>query len=68
MPKSLKEEAQKYTDSILSYVSLAQDRAKYRQNYIEQKANEAGSKARILYDYERNEIGMQFHHIPKELL
>lgn len=68
LPKSLIKEAQEYTDSIRSYVTLAQDRAKYRQNYIEQMANEAGSKERVLYDYERNEIGMQFQHIPKELL
>lgn len=68
LPKSLKDEAQKYTDSIHSYVTLAQDREKYRQNYIEKLANEAGSKARVLYDYERKEISMEFQHIPKELL
>ena len=68
LPKSLRDEAQKYTDSIHSYVTLAQDREKYRQNYIEKMANEVGSKTRVLYDYERKEISMEFQHIPKELL
>lgn len=68
LPKSLKKEAQEYTDSIRSYVTIAEDRAKYRKNLIEIKANEQGEKARILYNYERAEIQKEFPHIPKELL
>lgn len=68
LPKSLKKEAQKYTDSICSYVTIAEDRAKYRKNLIEIKANEQGEKAKVIYDYERTEIQKEFPHIPKELL
>lgn len=68
LPKSLRAEAKKYTESINSYVTIAQDRTKYRQNYIEQKANEKGLKAKVLYDYESKELSMQFQHIPKSLL
>lgn len=68
LPKSMKKEAQKYTDAINSYVTVAEDRTKYRQNYIEIKAREAGEKAKALYDYERAEIQKEFPHIPKELL
>ena len=68
LPKSLKKEAQEYTDSICSYVTIAEDRAKYRKNLIEIKANEQGEKAKVIYDYERAEIQKEFPHIPKELL
>ncbi len=68
LPKSMKKEAQKYTDAIHSYVTVAEDRTKYRQNYIEIKAREAGEKAKALYNYERAEIQKEFPHIPKELL
>ncbi len=68
LPKSLKKEAQSYTDSISSYVTVAEDRKKYRQNFIEIKANEAGKRAKELYDNERAEIQKEFPHIPPELL
>ena len=68
LPKLLKKEAQEYTDSIHSYVTIAENREKYRKNFIEIKANEQGEKARVLYDYERAEIQKEFPHIPKELL
>ena len=68
LPKSLKKEAQSYTDSISTYVTVAEDREKYRQNFIEIKANEAGKKACKLYNEERAEIQKEFPHIPTELL
>ena len=68
LPKSLRKEAQNYTDSISSYVTVAEDRVQYRKNFIEIKANEAGKKARDLYDYERAGIQKEFPHIPQELL
>ena len=68
LPKKLKKEADEYTESIQNYVTVIEDRNKYRQNFIEIKANEAGQKARILYDYERTEIQNEFRYIPGELL
>ena len=68
LPKSQKKEAQEYTDSIRSYITIAENREQYRKNYIEKLANEQGEKARVLYDYERAEIQKEFPHIPKELL
>ena len=68
LPKSLKREAQKYTDSINSYVTIAENRKLYLKNYIEKLANEQGEKARVLYDYERKKKKKEFPHIPKELL
>ena len=68
LPKLLKKEAQSYTDSISTYVTVAEDREKYRQNFIEIKANEAGKRAKELYDNERAEIQKEFPHIPSELL
>lgn len=68
LPKSLRKEAQEYTESIQNYVTVAENREKYRKNFIEIKANEEGAKARILYDYERAEIQKEFPHIPQELL
>lgn len=68
LPKSQRKEAQSYTDSIKSYVTIAENREQYRQNYIEKLANEQGTKARILYNHERAEIQKEFPHIPQELL
>lgn len=68
LPKSQKKEAQEYTDSIRSYVTIAENREQYRQNFIEKCANEQGEKAKVLYDYERAEIQKEFPHIPQELL
>lgn len=68
LPKSIKKEAQEYTDSIRSYVTIAEDRKQYQQNFIEKCANAQGEKAKILYDYERAEIQKEFPHIPQELL
>ena len=68
LPSKLKEEAQEYTDSIRSYISIGVDKVKYRKNYIEIKANEKGTEAREQYNSERKEISDQFPHIPKELL
>ena len=68
LPKSMRKEAQEYTDSIRSYVTIAENREQYRQNFIEKCSNEEGLKAKILYDYERAEIQKEFPHIPKELL
>lgn len=68
LPKSRKKEAQEYTASIRSYVTIAENREQYRQNFIEKRANEQGEKAKVLYDYERAEIQKEFPHIPQELL
>lgn len=68
LPKTLRKEAQEYTDSIRSYVTVVQDKIKYKQNLIEQKAKLAGQKESALYDYERREIQNNFPHIPQELL
>lgn len=66
--KKLKQEAQKYTDSIQSYVSLAEDVKQYRRNYVEVMANGAGYVEKEKYDAQRAEIHSQFPHIPLELL
>lgn len=68
LPNSLKKEAKKYTQSIRTYVTVAENREKYRQNYIEKLANEIGTREKVCYDYERKEIQKEFPHIPKELL
>lgn len=68
LPKSLKEEAQKYTDSIRNYTPSDKNFEKYMQNYIEKLAHEQGKKASIKYNMESAEIQKEFPHIPKELL
>ncbi len=66
--KKLKQEAQKYTESIQNYVSLADDVKQYRKNYVEIMANGAGYVEKEKYDTQRAEIHAQFPHIPIELL
>ncbi len=68
LPKKLKKEAEEYTKSIRSYVTISENREQYRKNFIEMCANEQGNKSRILYNNERAEIQKEFPHIPIELL
>lgn len=68
LPNKLKKEAQEYTDSIKNYVTVAENKEKYRKNFIEIKANKAGINAGIRYNRERTEIQKEFPHIPSELL
>ena len=66
--KKLQQEAQKYTESIENYVPYYEDFEKYKQNYIEIKANEAGRLARNNYEKEAKEIRNSFPFIPDEML
>lgn len=68
LPEILKEEAQKCTDAIRSYVSVAENKELYQNNYIEKLADKEGKKAKTKYINEREEIQKEFPHIPKELL
>lgn len=66
--KKLQQEAQKYTESVENYVPYFEDFEKYKQNYIEIKANEAGQFARNNYEKEAQEIQNSFPFIPEEML
>ena len=65
---SLKQEAKMYSDSIRNYVNYLEDYGKYKQNYIEAKAEEAGEKAFREYESQGEQIRNDFPHIPTELL
>ena len=72
--KKLLREAKRYAKSILNYVSLTKELfdsgniQKYRDNYIEIKAKQAGEREKKKYDREGKLIRNSFKHIPKEYL
>lgn len=66
--KKLLKEANNYTKSIDTYVPPEKDYNRYKKNYIEIKANEAGAKARKDYIEQGEEICNEFRHIPSEFL
>ena len=66
--RKLKKEANNYTKSLDTYVSCEVDYKRYRKNYIEIKANKAGSEAKKEYINQGQEIRKEFKHIPKEFL
>ena len=57
-----------YTKSLDTYVSNEVDYKRYRKNYIEIRANKAGSAAQKAYLDQGQEIRNEFKHIPKEFL
>lgn len=61
-------EAKRYIKSINRYVPFNVDRKKYRHNYIERMAQNAGLKARNDYDKSGAQIRSEFSHIPSEML
>lgn len=66
--KKILKEAKDYDKSIENYVPFYVDRMRYRNNYIEIKAREAGEQAQTQYDNEGKFIRGRFKHIPPELL
>ena len=61
-------EAKNYDRSINTYVHYYEDAARYRRNYIEIKAREAGAEAQEAYDFEGQDIRRSFTHIPSKFL
>lgn len=61
-------EAKNYDRSINTYVHYYEDAARYRRNYIEIKAREAGADAQENYDFEGQSIRRSFKHIPSKFL
>lgn len=66
--KKLKQEANRCTKSIDNYVSYDEDFERYKKNYIERKADNAGFIARQKYHNQGQTIQESFPYIPKELL
>lgn len=66
--KKIIKEAKAYNQSIENYVPFYVDRTRYRNNYIEIKAREAGENTQKQYDTEGKFIRGRFKHIPPELL
>lgn len=64
----LKAEADLYTEAINNYVPANKDYEKYRNNYIEVRAYEAGAKAKDEYNKQGEIIRKDFKHIPPEEL
>lgn len=65
--KKLKKEADTYTQSLNNYVPYYKDYERYRKNYIEIKAKEAGAKAKKEYNEQGKIIRDDFPHVPKEV-
>lgn len=67
-------EARRYTKAIKNYVPLTKELKlsgkidEYRKNYIEEKANKAGKKAKRKYDIEGKSIRKSFPHIPEKFI
>ena len=61
-------EAKNYDRSINTYVHYYEDAARYRRNYIEIKAREAGAEAQEAYDFEGQSIRRSFTHVPSKFL
>lgn len=64
----LQYEADKYTESIDNYIPAEKDYNGYRQNYIEVKAFDAGTRAEEKYKKEGKILKEELKHIPPELL
>lgn len=64
----LQYEADKYTESIDNYIPAEKDYNRYRQNYIEVKAFDAGARAEEKYKKEGKILKEELKHIPPELL
>ena len=65
---ALRHEAERYTESINNYIPSKKDFKKYKENYIEIKADEAGEKAFQEYESQGEQVRKAFPHIPKEWL
>lgn len=66
--KNLKQEADKYTQSIQNYVHYYESFKEYKNNYIEKMSDKAGEKAQKQYETQAAEIRQEFPYIPDEML